>query len=99
MSDTDEDEALTQEFFLRTSGTGDGLWELNRPQATIVKLAEQGVFHGEILDIGCGISDNAIYIAQHVKDAKITAIDLVRNTQILQSLKSESVFFVGTESD
>jgi ubiquinone/menaquinone biosynthesis C-methylase UbiE len=43
----------------------------------IVKLVEQGVFQGEILDIGCGIADNAIYIANHVKNIHITAIDLV----------------------
>ena len=77
-SETAEDKAPSQEFFLNTSGTGDGIWEINRPQATIIKLVEQGIFHGEILDIGCGISDNAIYIAHHAKDAKITAIDLVR---------------------
>ena len=91
-SRTDEDEAPSQEFFLRESGTGDAMWEIKRPQSTIIKLVEQGVFHGEVLDIGCGIADNAIYIAKHGNHLNITAIDLV-NSQIFPICKSEQVFF------
>ena len=76
-TNTGKDEGPSQEFFFRTSGTGNGPWEFNRPQKTIVQLVQRGVFHGEILDIGCGIADNAIYIASHVKDVNITGIDLV----------------------
>jgi ubiquinone/menaquinone biosynthesis C-methylase UbiE len=74
---TNEEPLLPQEFFFRVSGSGDSLWEIHRPQSIIVKLVEQGVFQGEILDIGCGIADNAIYIANHVNNIHITAIDLV----------------------
>ena len=51
---TNKDEAPPQEFFFRMSGAGDSPWEIGRPQPAIVKLLEQGVFHGEVLDIGCG---------------------------------------------
>ncbi|CAF1097373.1 unnamed protein product [Adineta steineri] len=74
---TAQDEALPQELFFRISGTGDSPWELGRPQPAIIKLVEKGIFHGEILDIGCGIADNAIYIKNHVENINLTAIDLV----------------------
>jgi len=74
---TNEEQILPQNIFFRLSGAGDSLWEIDRPQSVIVKLVEQGLFQGEILDIGCGIGDNAIYIANHVKNIHITAIDLV----------------------
>jgi 2-polyprenyl-3-methyl-5-hydroxy-6-metoxy-1,4-benzoquinol methylase len=76
---TNKDEAPPQELFFRISGTGEGNWEINRPQPAIIKLVEQGIFHGEVLDIGCGIGDNAIYIASHTNDVNITAIDLVNS--------------------
>jgi ubiquinone/menaquinone biosynthesis C-methylase UbiE len=77
MSEVDKDEALSQEVFFCLSGTGDGAWEIERPQQTILDLVKQGIFHGQVLDVGCGIADNAIYIATHVDNVNITAIDLV----------------------
>lgn len=71
------DDARPQEIFFSLSGAGDSLWEIGRVQQTIVKLVEKGLFHGDMLDIGCGIGDNAIYIAQNTKDLRLTAIDLV----------------------
>jgi 2-polyprenyl-3-methyl-5-hydroxy-6-metoxy-1,4-benzoquinol methylase len=76
---TNKDEAPPQELFLRISGTGEGNWEINRPQPAIIKLVEQGIFHGEVLDIGCGIGDNAIYIATHSDNVNITSIDMVNS--------------------
>lgn len=76
------DEGLPKELFLRLSGTGEGNWETKRPQSIIIKLVEQEIFHGEILDIGCGMGDNAIYIANHANDVNITCIDLVSSYSI-----------------
>ncbi|CAF1313858.1 unnamed protein product [Rotaria sp. Silwood1] len=76
-SETNKDEGSPQELFFRISGTGEGHWETERPQPAIIKLVEQGIFHCEILDVGCGIGDNAIYIASHANNVNITAIDLV----------------------
>ncbi len=85
-SDINKDKAPLQEFFFRTSGTGEGNWEIGRPQAVIIKLVEQGIFQGEVLDIGCGIADNAIYISTHARNVNITSIDMV-NCQLLYLFK------------
>jgi hypothetical protein len=74
---TSNDEAPSQDVFLRFSGTGKGGWEIGEPQPAIIKLVQQGVFHDEVLDIGCGIADNAIYIVSHVNNVNLTATDLV----------------------
>ncbi len=74
---TTEEQILPQDIFFRLSRAGDSLCEIYKLQLTIVKLVEQGVFKGGVLDIVCGITDIAVYIAQHVKNVDITAIDLV----------------------
>jgi 2-polyprenyl-3-methyl-5-hydroxy-6-metoxy-1,4-benzoquinol methylase len=74
---TNKDEAPPQELFFRLSETGDCPWEIGRPQPTIIKLVEHGIFNGEVLDIGCGIAENAIYIARHAPNVNVTGIDLV----------------------
>ncbi|CAF3337906.1 unnamed protein product [Rotaria socialis] len=76
-NETDHDTSISKELFFRLSGTGKGIWETNRSQPTTVQLVDQKRFHGEVLDIGCGIADNAIYIASHVNNINLTAIDLV----------------------
>ena len=38
-------------------------WDLGRPQAAIVRLADTGVFTGTILDAGCGTGENALHVA------------------------------------
>ena len=70
--------APPQELFFTLSGAGDSPWEVGHVQQVIVDLTQRGIFHGEILDIGCGIGDNAIYVAKHSPNVKVTAIDLVR---------------------
>ena len=38
-------------------------WDLGAPQPGVVALAEAGEFTGEVLDIGCGLGDNAAFLA------------------------------------
>jgi cyclopropane fatty-acyl-phospholipid synthase-like methyltransferase len=38
-------------------------WDIGRPQATIVRLAEAGEIAGPVLDVGCGTGENALYLA------------------------------------
>ncbi len=83
---SNEDAAPPQNLFFRLSGAGDSPWEIGRPQPVIIKLVEQGVFQGEVLDIGCGIADNAIYIARHTNNVNITSIDMV-NSQLFYLFK------------
>ncbi|UJR11752.1 hypothetical protein I4U23_015933 [Adineta vaga] len=86
---TNDDEAPPQEVFFRLSGTGNGIWEINRPQKVILDLVKRNIFHGELLDIGCGIADNIIYIAKHVNNIRITAIDMVEKAIEVARQKAE----------
>jgi SAM-dependent methyltransferase len=72
-----KDEGLTPDRFFRFSENGNAPWEIARPQSVIIKLVEKNIFSGEVLDIGCGIADNAIYIVQHANNINYTGIDLV----------------------
>jgi len=38
-------------------------WDIGRPQPAIVRLAEQRLIGGDVLDVGCGTGENAIYLA------------------------------------
>ena len=38
-------------------------WDLGRPQREVVALAEEGEFVGDVLDLGCGTGENALYLA------------------------------------
>ena len=71
------EEGVSHEVFFRRATDDTPPWAIGRPQPVIINLVERGVFHGEILDMGCGEGDNAVYIAKHVNNINITAIDLV----------------------
>jgi SAM-dependent methyltransferase len=54
-------------------------WDIGRPQPAIVRLAEEGLIAGEVIDLGCGTGENALYLAsRHITvvgvDAAPTAI-------------------------
>ena len=38
-------------------------WDINRPQSSIIKVLENREIQGEVLDIGCGSGENALYLA------------------------------------
>jgi SAM-dependent methyltransferase len=38
-------------------------WDIGRPQPAIIRLAEEGLITGDVLDVGCGTGENAIYLA------------------------------------
>jgi SAM-dependent methyltransferase len=38
-------------------------WDIGRPQPALVRLAEDGLITGEVLDVGCGTGENALYLA------------------------------------
>ena len=38
-------------------------WDIGRAQPAIVRLAEQGLIAGDVIDVGCGTGENALYLA------------------------------------
>jgi ubiquinone/menaquinone biosynthesis C-methylase UbiE len=49
-------------------------WDTKAPKESVVGWQEQGLVHGDVLDIGCGLGDNAVYLAQH--GFNVTGLDI-----------------------
>ncbi|KAG2487055.1 hypothetical protein HYH03_014301 [Edaphochlamys debaryana] len=61
----------------RVAGTGLAPWEIHRPQKWVRNLTLRRGFSGRVLDAGCGIGDNALYVAKACPAAEVTAVDVV----------------------
>jgi len=58
-------------------------WSIGEPQPELAALIEQGKFHGDVLDVGCGEAAISLYLAERGfttvgLDLSPTAIDLAR---------------------
>ena len=49
--------------FEATYQAGAAPWDIGRPQPEVVTLAGQGELVGDVLDVGCGTGENALYLA------------------------------------
>ena len=49
-------------------------WDIGRPQPELVRLAEEGEIVGDVLDVGCGTGENALYLASLGR--RVLGIDL-----------------------
>src|SRR4051794_31103811 len=66
---------VPKEFFEQVYGKEAPPWDIGRPQADVVRLAELGGFKGVVLDVGCGTGENALYLSQ--KGLDVWGIDAV----------------------
>ena len=77
-------------------------WEIGRPQDDIVRLFDRDGFKGNVLDLGCGTGENALFLASkklHVLgvDRVSAAIDSARAKA--KARKSKATFEVGDALD
>lgn len=52
-----------------------GQWDIERPQPEIVRLEKDGWIRGQVLDVGCGTADNALFLAE--KGYDVWGVDIV----------------------
>jgi SAM-dependent methyltransferase len=70
-------------------------WSIGEPQLELAALIEQGKFHGDVLDVGCGEAAISLYLAEqgHTTvglDLSPTAIELARREAEKRGLTNAS---------
>src|SRR5215467_15565721 len=70
-------------------------WSIGKPQPELAALIEQGKFHGEVLDVGCGEAAISLHLAERGYttvglDLSPTAIDLARRAAQRRGLTNAS---------
>lgn len=69
-------------------------WDIGAPQPVVVALADAGEFRGAVLDAGCGLGENAIFLAE--RGHSVTGVDGAE-TALRQARERAAAHEVGVE--
>jgi SAM-dependent methyltransferase len=61
-------------------------WSIGEPQPELAALIEQGMFHGDVLDVGCGEAAVSLYLAER----GFTTVGLDLSSTAIQLAKAEA---------
>ena len=69
-------------------------WDIGRPQPVLVRLADQGLITGSVIDVGCGTGENALHVAARSHDVlgidlAPTAISRAREKALRRGIRAE----------
>jgi SAM-dependent methyltransferase len=73
---------------------GQAPWDIGRPQPVLVRLADQGLVAGSVIDVGCGTGENALHVAARGHDVlgidlAPTAISQAREKALSRGIRAE----------
>lgn len=68
------DEPFRNAFFKLSYRLSEPLWEIGRPQASLIEAETEGIVSGRVIDIGCGRGENANYLAK--QGYRVLGVDL-----------------------
>ncbi len=75
-------------------------WDIGRPQPAIVRLAGRGLIAGDVIDVGCGTGENALYLAS--RGLAVVGVDAaptaIAQAQDKARLRGSSATFVVADA-
>jgi cyclopropane fatty-acyl-phospholipid synthase-like methyltransferase len=75
-------------------------WDTKAPSESVIAWQTDGWIHGDVLDIGCGLADNAIYLAKN--GHPVTGLDISATALITAERRAKAagvdVKFAVTDS-
>jgi SAM-dependent methyltransferase len=70
----DDDSVDFEQLYQGNLGVGPDMpWDIGAPQPVLVELADAGEIGEDVLDVGCGLGDNAIFLAS--RGHRVTGVD------------------------
>src|SRR5712672_3189690 len=69
-------------------------WDNNAPSESVIEWQTRGWVHGDVLDIGCGLGDNAIYLAKN--GHPVTGLDISPTALVTAVLRAKDAGVVVT---